>query len=70
MAELSTLEALQAFHQEILGLREGRPEGVEVIENEALVQIFERELAAIWKRSPKTETSRNLVKSGKIDVCM
>jgi nuclear pore complex protein Nup205 len=64
MAEPSTLDALQAFHQEILSLHEGRVEGVEVFENEYLVQTFEQELARVWNRPPQSEASRNTVKTG------
>ena len=64
MADPSTLDALQAFHQEILSLHEGRVEGVEVFENEYLVQAFERELTRIWNRPPKSEASRNALQSG------
>ena len=64
MAEPSTLDALQAFHQEILSLHEGRVEGVEVFENEFLVQVFEQELARVWNRPPPSEASRNTVKTG------
>lgn len=65
MADSSTLDALQALHQEILSLHEGRIEGVEVLENEYLVQIFEQELARVWQHPPQSEASRNMVKTGR-----
>ncbi|KAL2205083.1 hypothetical protein CC79DRAFT_1293335 [Sarocladium strictum] len=68
MADSSTLDALQALHQEILSLHEGRIEGVEVLENEYLVQVFEQELARVWQHPPKSEASRNMVKTGKISM--
>ena len=64
MAEVTTLEALQAFHQELLALRDGRASAVAVFESPFLVQAFEQELDRFWQRSPKSEQSRTSVKSG------
>lgn len=64
MAELPTLEALQAFHQELEALRDGRASAVAVFESPHLVQAFEQELDRFWQRPPKSEQSRNSVKSG------
>lgn len=64
MAEVSTLEALQAFHQEILSLCEGRVESAEVLERDDLVQTLEKEIGRIWERPPPCDASSNTVKSG------
>lgn len=67
MADL-TLEALQALHQELVAVREGRADPAEVLSNEYLVQTFENELNRFWSRPPKNELSRSSLKSGKIDI--
>ncbi|OAA76413.1 hypothetical protein LEL_06097 [Akanthomyces lecanii RCEF 1005] len=64
MADFTTLDALQAFHREIIALNEGRGDGS--IDNEALVENFERELERVWERPKRSEESRKSVKSGKI----
>jgi nuclear pore complex protein Nup205 len=64
MADPSTLDALQAFHQEILSLHEGRTEGVEVFDNEYLVHTFEQELGRVWKLPPRSDESRRIVLTG------
>lgn len=64
MAEITTLDALQAFHQELLSIREGRVDGAEPLSNEFLVQVFEKELGKFWDKPSRKDQSRNVVKSG------
>ncbi|KAK7428952.1 hypothetical protein QQZ08_004569 [Neonectria magnoliae] len=68
MAEITALDALQAFHQGLLSLREGRIDGAEALNNEFLVQVFERELGRFWTKPPRNDTSRNTVKTGKVII--
>lgn len=65
MAEITALDALQAFHQGLLSLREGRVEGAEALGNEFLVQVFETELGKLWDKPARKGDNRNAVKSGK-----
>lgn len=65
MAEITTLDALQAFHQELLSIRERRVDGTESLNNEFLVQIFEKELEKLWSKPARNDQSRNQVKSGR-----
>jgi nuclear pore complex protein Nup205 len=69
MAEITALDALQAFHQGLLSLREGRVEGAEVLGNEFLVQIFETGLGKFWDKPARKGDNRNAVKSGKEMIC-
>ncbi len=62
MAELTTLDALQAFHRELIALNDGHGDGS--IDNEVLVENFQRELERVWERPKRSEESRNSVKSG------
>lgn len=64
MADFTLLEALQAFHQELVAIREKRADPVEVLNNELLVNAFENELGRFWSRPTKNETSRKAVNSG------
>ncbi|KFA75128.1 hypothetical protein S40288_02851 [Stachybotrys chartarum IBT 40288] len=64
MAEVTTLEALQIFHRELLAVREGRADAVAVLDNELLTSLFEGELARLWNRPQRSEGSRAVVKSG------
>ncbi|PHH90693.1 hypothetical protein CDD83_2914 [Cordyceps sp. RAO-2017] len=66
MADFSTLDALQAFHRELTALSGGYGDGVESLENEFLVQTFEKQLGKLWEPPPKKDESRNAVKSGKL----
>ncbi|POR38701.1 Nucleoporin [Tolypocladium paradoxum] len=68
MAEITTLDALQAFHRELAALDGGYGDGVESLDNEFLVQTFEREMGKLWECPPKNEQSRNTVKSGKLSL--
>ncbi|KAJ4324891.1 hypothetical protein N0V84_003727 [Fusarium piperis] len=68
MAEITALDALQAFHQGLLSLREGRVEGAEALNNEFLVQVFETELGKLWDKPARSEKNRNAVKSGKVVI--
>ncbi|ATY67377.1 nuclear pore complex subunit [Cordyceps militaris] len=65
MADMTILDALQAFHRELVALNEGHGDG-STIDNEALVENFERELERVWERPRRSEESRNSIKSGKI----
>lgn len=62
MADLTSLDALQAFHQELLALRKGLGDGS--IDNEVLVQNFEQELERFWDRPRKNDKSRAALKTG------
>ncbi|OAA53407.1 hypothetical protein ISF_08760 [Cordyceps fumosorosea ARSEF 2679] len=67
MADLTTLDALQAFHGELVALQSGRSDAdASSVDNEALVENFERELGRVWERPCRSEESRKLIKSGKI----
>lgn len=64
MADYTLLEALQALHQELISVREGHLDPVEVLNNEPLVQAFEHELHRFWSRPPKNEANRFKVQDG------
>lgn len=64
MAEFSTLDALQAFHQELLAVRDGRAPATETLENAILVQTFETELEKLWNKPSQSQQSRSLVQKG------
>lgn len=64
MAEISTLEALQAFHQELIAVREGRAGAAETLENGLLLGAFETELDRLWDKPPKKQDSRDAVQKG------
>ncbi|CAH0043313.1 unnamed protein product [Clonostachys solani] len=66
MADLTLLEALEAFHHELVAVQEGRSDPGEVLGQDELVQAFESELERLWSRPSKNEASRGKVKSGKI----
>ncbi|KAI5459913.1 nucleoporin Nup186/Nup192/Nup205 [Mariannaea sp. PMI_226] len=66
MTEITVLDALQAFHQGLLSLREGRIDGAEVLNNEFLTEAFEKELEKLWTKPPRNESTRNTVKTGKV----
>lgn len=68
MAEPNTLEALQAFHRDLAAIRDGRPEGVDSLDNPVIQAIFERELEKTWHRPARDEKSRQAVKSGKVVI--
>ncbi|KAF4454992.1 hypothetical protein F53441_2553 [Fusarium austroafricanum] len=68
MAEITALDALQAFHQGLLSLREGRVEGADALGNEFLVQVFETELGKFWDKPARKGDNRNSVKSGKVVI--
>ncbi|GAB0133322.1 hypothetical protein EsDP_00001734 [Epichloe bromicola] len=68
MAEVTVLDALQAFHRELVALNAGYGDTPESLNNEILVQIFERELGKLWDGPPKNEKSRNTVRSGKLSI--
>lgn len=67
MAEISTLEALQAFHQELIAVREGRAGAAETLENGFLVGAFEAELDRLWNKPPKKQESREQVQKGPLE---
>ncbi|KAG6004520.1 hypothetical protein E4U21_001018 [Claviceps maximensis] len=68
MAEISVLDALQAFHRELIALSAGFGDASESLNNEIIVQIFEGELDKLFDSPPKNDQSRNKVKSGKLSL--
>ncbi|PHH73584.1 hypothetical protein CDD80_3715 [Ophiocordyceps camponoti-rufipedis] len=68
MADFTTLDALLAFHRELVAFHNGYSDRIESLENEVLLQAFERELDKLWEHPSKMEQSRNRVKSGKISL--
>lgn len=65
MAEVTILDALQAFHRELVALNGGYGDAAESLNNELLVQAFEKELEKLWECPARNEKSRNVVKAGK-----
>ncbi|KAK2593344.1 hypothetical protein QQS21_008954 [Conoideocrella luteorostrata] len=68
MAEITVLDALQAFHRELVALNAGYGDAPESFNNEAIIQIFEMELEKLWDNPTKNEKSRNTVASGKLSI--
>lgn len=66
MAEITVLDALQAFHRELIALSAGFGDVSESLNNETLVQMFGRELDKLLDSPPKNDQSRNKVKSGEL----
>lgn len=64
MAEITTLDALQALHRELLTLSSGAGSSSDNLSNELLLEIFEKELGRLWERPKKSEKSRSTVKTG------
>jgi len=67
-AKLTTLDALQTLHRDLLALREGRAEQVEALRLDDVVAVFQTQLEKIWDRSKKSATEREAVTSGQISV--
>lgn len=65
MAEVTTLDALQSFHRDLVAIREGRPDNVESFDNPLVQEIFKRELDRLWQRPAREEKSRQQLKSGR-----
>ena len=65
MAEVTKLAALQALHREVYSLQEGKGGSPEFLDNEFLMQIFERELGKLWERPPRSEQCRKQIESGR-----
>ena len=64
MTDISTLEALESLHGDLLAIQEGRPSGLDFADGGPILEIFEREFDKFWDRAPKSDASRNAVKSG------
>lgn len=64
MAEFTTLGALQALHRELVAFSGGYGDSLESLDNEFLLQTFEKELDTLWEHPSKKEQSRSIVKSG------
>lgn len=64
MDDVSTLDALQFFHRDLVAIREGRPESAESFHNDLIQDLFKRELARLYHRPSRTEQSRTALKSG------
>lgn len=64
MAEITTLDALQSFHRDLVAIRDGRPENAESFDNPLIQDLFKRELARLWQRPARDEKSRSQIKSG------
>lgn len=64
MAETTTLVALQDLDRILLAALEGRRDDVDLLEDDALLAVFEAELGKVWARPPRSSESRNAVNSG------
>lgn len=68
MADITILDALQTFYQELLAIRERRSDSTGLFENEALLLVFEKELEKVWKQPGNNDKSRADVKSGRVSL--
>ena len=64
MTDISTLEALESLHGDLLAVQEGRPSGLDFADGSPVLEIFEREFDKFWDRPPRSDASRSAVKSG------
>lgn len=64
MADITVLDALQAFHRELISLDAGYSDATDILNNELVVQRFESEAEKLWESRPKSAQSRNTIASG------
>lgn len=64
MAEITALDALQAFHQELRAIREGRNDGESGL-SDYVADVFNTELRKFWENPLRSDKSREMVKTGK-----
>ncbi|PHH78159.1 hypothetical protein CDD82_3177 [Ophiocordyceps australis] len=68
MADITSLDALQAFHRDLLALEDGVSEDTDCLGNDLFIDIFESELEKLWHCPRKNEKGRNAIKSGKVTL--
>ncbi|KAG6321935.1 hypothetical protein E4U44_004459 [Claviceps purpurea] len=66
MAEITVLDALQAFHRELIALNAGFGDTIESLDNDIIRQIFEKELSKLLDCPSRNDQSRNTIKSGRL----
>lgn len=66
MAEITVLDALQAFHRELIALNAGFGDTIESLDNDIIRQIFEKELNKLLDCPSRSDQSRNTIKSGEL----
>ncbi|OAA38535.1 hypothetical protein NOR_06563 [Metarhizium rileyi] len=68
MAEVTILDALQAFHRELVALAGGFGDATESLNDEVLIKTFEKELEKVWECPAKNDKSRNVIKAGRLSI--